>query len=214
MSELIEINSSQLESLSNDQLLAELKNSLDMTVYHIQKMAVVWNILSNRGVDLSRWKQGLMEFLPQIAAGRLNPEALTKYAGQRNLILTLSRLPNEIQGNLISSGKIQKLDIFNDQDEIISDVELSDLRNVDLAQLFKETDIRSISEQRIYLLTNSIVKNKEPKQRKKTFRKVEVDGNYLSIGNDSQVSLDAVIAELSKTYEIDLKAILGKNNNL
>ncbi|KXZ72117.1 hypothetical protein [Acinetobacter venetianus] len=205
MSELVEINENQLLTLSNDQLIEEFKSSLSITVHHIQKMAVIWKILTERGVDLSAWKKGLLEFLPQIATGNLLPEVITEFAGQKNLILTLSRIPTQKQKLLLDAGTVQKLDITGDNQEIVKDVELTDLKNSDLAQVFKENDIRDVGEQRLYLLKNSLTKPKEDKTKRKTLRKVEISGKYLLIGDDSQILLESILHQLSENYHITEK---------
>ncbi len=205
MNDLVKINENELSTLTNEQLFNEFKSSLSITVHHIQKMAVIWKILTQRGVDLSAWKKGLLEFLPQIATGNLLPEVLTEFAGQRNLILTLSRIPTDKQKELLETGTIQKLDITEDDQEIVTDVELANLKNADLALVFKENDIRDISEQRLYLLKNSISKPKEDKVKRKTFRKVEVSGKYLLVGDDSQVLLESILSQLSEKYHITEK---------
>ncbi|MDC5352086.1 hypothetical protein NRA49_15360 [Acinetobacter baumannii] len=205
MNDLVKINENELSALSTEQLFNEFKSSLSITAHHIQKMAVIWKILTQRGVDLSAWKKGLLEFLPQIATGNLLPEVLTEFAGQRNLILTLSRIPTDKQKKLLETGKIQKLDITEDDQEIVTDVELANLKNADLALVFKENDIRDIGEQRLYLLKNSISKPKEDKVKRKTFRKVEVSGKYLLVGDDSQVLLESILSQLSEKYHITEK---------
>ena len=205
MNELVEINENELSALSNEQLFNEFKSSLSITVSHIQKMSVIWKILTQRGVDLSAWKKGLLEFLPQIATGNLLPEVLTEFAGQRNLILTLSRIPTDKQKVLLEIGKIQKLDITEDNHEIVTDVELTNLKNADLALVFKENDIRDISEQRLYLLKTSITKTKEDKVKRKTLRKIEISDKYLLIGDDSQVLLESILQKLSENYHITVK---------
>lgn len=205
MNDLVKINENELSALSNEQLFNEFKSSLSITVHHIQKMAVIWKILNQRGVDLSAWKKGLLEFLPQIATGNLLPEVLTEFAGQRNLILTLSRIPTDKQKDLLATGKIQKLDITEDDQEIVTDVELANLKNADLALVFKENDIRDIGEQRLYLLKNSLSQPKEGKVKRKTLRKVEVSGKYLLVGDDSQVLLESILSQLSGKYHITEK---------
>lgn len=75
MNELIK--KEDLQALDNNALLNEFKNSLSLTVFHLQKMAVIWGILTSRGIDLSEYKKGLIEFVPLIADNKLLPQFVT-----------------------------------------------------------------------------------------------------------------------------------------
>jgi len=204
MNELI--NKDDLQQLDDNQLLKEFKNSLSLTVFHLQKMAVIWDILTNRGIDLSEYKKGLIEFVPLIAQNKLIPEFVTDFAGQRNLINHVSRIPVEEQRRLLKVGKVEKLTILEDGAEVVQNLDLNEIKSGELYQIFGSDKLRTIEDQRL-LLIKQMPKSKPKKQPKlKTYRKVSIDNNqeYLVLGSEAKVKLSEVLELIKATYNVDI----------
>ena len=69
-----------LGSMSTQQLRAALAQSLTISARHLAYLASVWGELEKRGEDLSDLRTGLAVYLPQIAAGRLDADAVIRFA--------------------------------------------------------------------------------------------------------------------------------------
>lgn len=204
MNELIK--KEDLQALDNNALLNEFKNSLSLTVFHLQKMAVIWGILTSRGIDLSEYKKGLIEFVPLIADNKLLPQFVTDFAGQRNLINHVSKIPLDEQEKLLKHGIVQKLSILEDGTELINDLSLHEIRSDELYQIFDKNGLRSIEEQRLLIMKHlPNVKNKK-KPKLKSYRKASLDetGAFLILGNDARIEMSKILDLVSEIYGVEI----------
>ena len=204
MNELIK--KEYLQALDNNALLNEFKNSLSLTVFHLQKMAVIWGILTSRGIDLSEYKKGLIEFVPLIADNKLLPQFVTDFAGQRNLINHVSKIPLDEQEKLLKHGIVQKLSILEDGTELINDLSLHEIRSDELYQIFDKNGLRSIEEQRLLIMKHlPNVKNKK-KPKLKSYRKASLDdtGEFLILGNDARIEMSKILDLVSEIYGVEI----------
>lgn len=87
-------------ALPTTELRAELSRALKITAEGLSYLAFVWTELERRGEDLSDLRSGLAEYLPQIAAGRLAPEAVVQFAGQKSVIRRVMNMPLDEQVRL------------------------------------------------------------------------------------------------------------------
>lgn len=211
MNDLVRNEERDLTLLSDSELLQEFKSSLKLTAIHLRRMAEIWQILTQRGVDLSNLKKGLAEFIPFIAKGHLLPEAVIEYAGQKSLITHLSRLPLNTQQEILNTGTVQKLTILEDGKEIVADVRLDHLKAVDLMQIFSEHSLRTIDEQKELLVKRGTKVAKKKKYR--TLRTVDVDKDkeFLIIGNN-QIKIDVILGALSDIYSCDMYEFVAKHS--
>jgi hypothetical protein len=94
----------ELGAMSTQQLREQLAQSLTMTARHLSYLASIWGELERRGEDLSDLRVGLAAYLPQIAAGRLDAEAVIRFAGQATVLKSVAMLPLQEQ-RAIAQGK-------------------------------------------------------------------------------------------------------------
>lgn len=99
----------ELGAMSTQQLRAALAQSLTMSAQHLAYLAAVWGELEKRGEDLSDLRTGLAAYLPQIAAGRLDAEAVIRFAGQPTVLRSIAGLPLERQQALAKGEPVQVL---------------------------------------------------------------------------------------------------------
>lgn len=95
-----------VSSMSDNDLLAELAASLDVTARHLLRLSAVWRELESRGHDLTKLRSGLREWLPMIAAEKLAAEAVVQFAGQTQLLRAIAELPLERQRALAKGEEI------------------------------------------------------------------------------------------------------------
>lgn len=87
-------------------LRAELARALTLTAKQLAYLAAIWRELERRGEDLSDLRTGLAVYLPAIAAGTLDAEAVVRFAGQRTLLARLATLPVPEQRRLTKGGAL------------------------------------------------------------------------------------------------------------
>lgn len=99
-------SSGLLRHMSTDDLRAHLARAIEMTTESIAYLAAVAVELESRGVDLSSLKIGLLPYLKSVATGRLIPEALIAFAGQRSMLKFLESRPVEDQRAIAAGSPI------------------------------------------------------------------------------------------------------------
>lgn len=72
--------------LSTAELRENLGRAIQMTAASIAYLAAVWVELERRGEDLSQVRTGLAPYLRDVASGRVAPEAVLAFAGQRMVL--------------------------------------------------------------------------------------------------------------------------------
>lgn len=92
--------------LSTDELRQELSRAITMTAHAVAYLAACWTELERRGEDLSGLKIGLAPYLREVAQGRLAPEAVVTFAGQRMVLRWLARQPLEMQQRIASGEPV------------------------------------------------------------------------------------------------------------
>lgn len=207
MNELMsKINKEDLQALDNNALLNEFKNSLSVTVFHLQKMAVIWDILTSRGVDLSKYKKGLIEFVPLIAQNKLLPQFVTDFAGQKNFINHVSKISLHEQEKLLEHGIVQKLSILEDGTELVEDLALDEIRSDEIYQIFGTDSLRTIEEQRKLIANSRRLANTKKPTKLKSYRKAHIDEKreFLVLGNDAKIELSKVLDLVSEVYGIKI----------
>lgn len=89
----IETIRKEVASLSNEELRKELVDRLCISVEHLVRVAALVAELESRGENLRGLRIGLLPYLRQIAAGKLVPEIVVKFAGSPNSIRAIGNLP-------------------------------------------------------------------------------------------------------------------------
>jgi hypothetical protein len=95
-----------LDNISTQALREELARSLTLSALHLVRLAAIWSELERRGEDLTDLRSGLAVYLPMIASGRLDAEAVVRFAGNRSLLHQLLTLPIEEQRRLAQGGTV------------------------------------------------------------------------------------------------------------
>ena len=103
---VITLDRTAITAASTEHLREQLASALTMTARHLQHLAAIWQELERRGEDLSALRRGIAQYLPLIAAGRLEAEAVVRYAGQAILLRALSELPVAQQRALLEDGAV------------------------------------------------------------------------------------------------------------
>lgn len=136
---------------STGRLRDALANAIIDTAQSLRRMAVIWRELEERGEDLSRYKAGLMVFMPLIAADRLDADVVVRCAGQYTVLRAISALPLTRQQQLLRSGApvLRNSDPGSQIRMQLAPLEKLTVEDVRLA--FGSQDVRTADEQRAIL---------------------------------------------------------------
>lgn len=141
----------ELGNLSTQALRAELAQSLTMSARHLAYLAMIWRELENRGEDLSDLRTGLAVYLPQIAAGHLEAEAVIRYAGHPMLLRNIATLPIEQQRRLLAGETVPVLTVGSSGEYEQAALPAHTLTPAQARMVFGDGKIRSVSEQQAIL---------------------------------------------------------------
>lgn len=123
MNDLLNFDTSvvDLSQHSTESLREALAHTIEVSALHIVRMALIWKELDRRGVDLSDLRRGLFEYLPAIAAGRLDAHLVVRLAGKPSLLRRVQQLPLQQQRALADRGTVAITRPALDGSEIIID---------------------------------------------------------------------------------------------
>lgn len=138
----------ELINLSTQSLRDELARTLTLSAQTLQRLAGIWQELERRGEDLSDLRAGLAGYLPLIAAGQLDAEVVVRFAGNKTLLGTISRLPLPEQHRLAIGGNVEILNIDENGNEVVTQVPAHALSATQARQIFADGWVRKPEEQR------------------------------------------------------------------
>lgn len=138
----------RLQQLPTHELRAELGRALSISAEHLVYLAAVWSELQRRGEDLSDLRSGLATYLPQIALGRLDANAVIQYAGNRTMLRMIAELPIETQQSLLAGDAITVLSADQDGKYVEKAVTLSELNIAQARLAIAGGYMRPVAEQR------------------------------------------------------------------
>ncbi|MFT3758417.1 hypothetical protein [Thauera sp.] len=141
----------ELNNLSTQELRAELALSLTMSARHLAYLASVWGELEKRGEDLSDLRTGMAVYLPQIASGRLDAEAVVRFAGMPTVLRSLAGLPIEEQQALAKGRPVTVLTVDSHGQYTTEDLPAYTLTASQARLAFDGDKIRSPTEQKAVL---------------------------------------------------------------
>jgi hypothetical protein len=121
----------EIESKSDAELFAELRDLIAVTADHVRRLSVVWFALEKRGHDLSALRTGIGRHLSAVALGRIAPEAVVRLAGNATAMRALAHLPVAEQQRILELGTIK----INRAGEIV-DVPVASLTAADVSRAF------------------------------------------------------------------------------
>lgn len=142
------VDKNQIVQASTEILRAELVRAISITARGLAYLAVVWAELERRGEDLSDLRTGLALYLPQIASGRLDPEAVVHFAGQKTVLKFIATLSREEQQRLSKGANVQIIDVTEEGEIVEKFLPARALTAAQATQVFDDGRIRSVAEQR------------------------------------------------------------------
>lgn len=202
---IVLLPAADLRNMSTQRLREELAKSLTFSAKHLTYLAAVWSELEGRGEDLTELRTGLAAYLPQIAADRLDAEAVVRFAGQPTVLRSISGLPLDRQRALAQGELVPVLTI--DEQGKAETVELPayTLTAAQARVVFSGDKIRGEKEQRAVLEAQRI--KKISRTRPGPQNRVRYDGkaDLLRIGRSS-ATIGEVTAALALAESFDAGA--------
>ena len=189
-----ELTPAEIASASTDELKRELARSLNLSAEHLVRIALIWQELTRRGEDLSDLRTGLTEYLPDIAAGRLDANVVVRFAGRKTHINALRLLPAEEQRRLLDS----EIDVVDDNGDIAR-ARLDQIPAAQVRFVLSDHGIRPIPEQRRLRLSGPTRRKKKPTSRARIYFD---ENGWLRIGRriirrgDEPVTKEQIIVAL------------------
>ncbi|WP_395794397.1 hypothetical protein [Aquimonas sp.] len=147
-----EADPSDLTSIPTAELRLQLAQAIGVTARTLGHLAAIWRELEDRGEDLSDLRSGLMSYLPLIAEGRLDPEAVVRCAGQAMLLRAIAELPIGEQRRLLTEGVMvaQTNSATGQHESILRPLER--LSSADVRRVFAVGYVRPPAEQLVLLV--------------------------------------------------------------
>lgn len=187
-----------MQNLSVQGLREELAKSIAITAHSIAYLANVWRELERRGEDLSDIKSGLISYLPMVAAGRLQPEAVVHFAGRAMLLKRISALPPQQQLALANGERIPVV-IEQDGELVEQQLQADEIPSQLLAQVFTDGGVRPVTEQQLLAAVKVAVKGKKKTKKSAAGRpvKIQIDmAKNLMMAGKAELRLSDVIAAM------------------
>jgi hypothetical protein len=141
----------QLRSMTDEQLLEELKTGMRVNADNLLRMALVVKELESRGADLSGVKLGLLHHLRRIACGQMLPEVVTQFAWSPALIARIGSLPLSEQRKLVDGDRVKMLTYGPDGSMTHRLADPVAMTPDQVNQVFARDHIRDDSEQALWL---------------------------------------------------------------
>lgn len=156
-----------LTRMETTALKEALAKSITITSQAVAYMAAVWNELERRGEDLSALRSGISAYLPMVASGHLDAEAVVAFAGQRMVLASVATLPLEEQRRLARGGTVSVLLETGEGEFAESDLPLNKIPPMAIRRVIADGRIAATDEQRSRIAP--------PRHRRKRQAKVIVD---------------------------------------
>lgn len=147
----------ELGAMSTQQLRAELAQSLTISARHLAYLATIWGELEKRGEDLSDLRTGLAVYLPQIAAGRLDAEAVIRFAGQPTVLRSIAMLPTSEQRALATGKPVSVLTVNAHGEYESAEMPVYTLTAAQARLVFAGERLRTPAEQRATLESARVI---------------------------------------------------------
>lgn len=201
-----------LDAIDTDRLKQELSRALSVTARHLAYLAGIWQELERRGEDLSDLRIGLAEYLPAIAAGTLDPDAVIRFAGKKIMLKRLLGLPLEQQRQIATDTPVAV--ITQTSDGVIErQVAPSKLKAREIVQVLGTHGLRSADQQRQTLAPTRGRKHSRPIPSKALIM-IDRETGALKIGRTyvrrgkERVTADQIVTALSAYYGLDLATLI------
>jgi hypothetical protein len=187
----------QVHEMDTSTLLGELERALAVTAETIAYLGAVWRELERRGIDLSRYRIGMGQYLPLIAAGQLDPQAIVRFSGRISLLRAVQTLPLPEQQRLARGEPIRVVSVAHDGSLATADVDAANLTAEQIRTVFDYGRIRSEAEQENMLASaRTAVRRREKLPAARQYKiRVSQDRKVVRIGRMS-IPADDLIEEL------------------
>lgn len=201
-----------LGTLSTDVLKRRLAEQMELSARHLVEMAAIWTELERRGEDLSALRGSLTDYLPMIAAGDLDAEAVVRYAGSRQLLRYLATLSLDQQRNLLDAGEV---DLVLSESGETTRRKLSHLSGREVTRVFGHGLVRSPREQARLLESKAATRRTQARRPAKGsavrihYGALEIDGERVQ-ANGKPLRADDLLDLLSSHYGVDLASAIRK----
>lgn len=145
-------NDNDLDGMTERQLVEELQRCCTVSVRVIVRQAACIRRLEAKGVDLSAFKVGMVQFVFLVAYGKLLPEAVVRFMGSKRLLKALVSLSPEEQRRLSEpEARLPVVVVAPGGGYTTRMVAPADMGSEQLAQVFGDTGIRSEAQQAAFL---------------------------------------------------------------
>lgn len=207
----------ELNSMSTQQLRTALAQSLTLSAQHLAYLALIWGELEKRGEDLSDLRTGMAAYLPQIAAGRLDAEAVIRFAGQPTVLRSLAGLPLQRQQALAKGEPVKVLTATADGSYTAAEMPAYTLTAAQARMVFDGDKIRSPDEQRATLESLRVSKTARARPGAQNRVRYDPKADVVRIGRSSATvgEVTAALAEAARQREPErVSAIVGGDEDL
>ena len=192
----------QLDQMTTQQLRGELARSLTISAQHLAYLAAVWAALEERGEDLSDLRIGLAVYLPQIAAGRLEAEAVLRFAGQPTVLRSMAGLPLDRQRELAKGAPVPVLSINAQGGYETVELPAYTLTAAQARMVFDGDKMRSVPEQRAILEAARVSKARRTRPGPDNRVRFDAEADLVRIGRAS-ATVGEVVAAIAGAPAID-----------
>lgn len=182
----------ELQRMDTPTLRKELSSALTISAAHLVYLAAIWAELELRGEDLSDLRSGLAIYLPMIASGRVDAEAVVRFAGQTMLLRAIAQLPLDRQRALLAGEEVEVVELI-DGEPATRKLQAAQLNAAAVRQVFDGERVRTTAEQALIIAAKGSRRPKQARLRiNKQTRTIAVAGQH--------VELRAVIEALARAY--------------
>lgn len=206
-----------LAGMTNQQLRTALAQSLTMSAKHLAYLAAIWGELERRGEDLSDLRTGLAVYLPQIAAGRLDANAVIRFAGQPTVLRSIMGMPLERQRALARGEPVKVLTAAPDGTYSAAELPAYTLTAAQARMVFDGDKIRSPEEQRASLEAVRVSRAARIKPGAANHVRYDPAADVVRIGRAAATvgEVTAALAEAARAREpARVSAIVGAEQEL
>ena len=186
----------ELGAMSTQHLREKLAQSLTMTAQHLHLLSLIWAELEKRGENLDDLRTGLAVYMPQIAAGRLDANAVIRFAGQPTVLKSLAMLPIDEQAQLASGKVIDVLTVNAEGQYDNTPMPAYALTAAQARMIFNGDKILSVQEQRAKLEAARVSKKMRVKAGTCRVR-YDAGADVVRVGNTS-ATVGEITAALSE----------------
>jgi hypothetical protein len=213
MKDLVLLDRSQIKQASLEQLKAELSRSLKVTSDYLIYMSVIWSELNDRGVDLSHLNSNLFQYIPLIAANKLDARLVVEFAGNKTLLTAFSKIDMDLQAQIVETKSVPFVEINEDNTVTKTQLDLTTAKAQQIYQVFGgEDNFRDAHQQHLYLIARTKTKKYSKRDNVSVIRTVTFDQNnrYMLLGGNQKVKMETLLSAIGDLYGVDMFEIMSK----